>query len=359
MQRFPWRFAVYLAAALYLFADMVVWHGPLHQRLTRPWSDKMAAGGPAEAVAMVYGRPITRLELAEALRAYLWRRGEDWLQLGAQARELARTVVLEQLINDRIVRAFRVMNRLDNPVPEALAAREVALHEKQFDEPGERERRLQAQALTAEEFEQEAREALADEAWIEEKIQHRLEEITDALAREWFDLHREEMTVPERFRAAHVFLSAHDPEKPERAAEVALLEAKLAGADAAEFARLAAEHSEDERTRHRGGDLGWFSAERMPEDFVDAVRAAAPGVTGSVVKTKLGWHWLRVAERQPARLPAYAEVEGEIKAHLETERRALAVKALLGELRVRSIKPARFLHVFADAARTVEPAELE
>lgn len=356
MERFPWRFAVYLIAGLYLFADLALWHGPLHRRLTRPHTGTGEAGAESEAVAMVYGRAITRLELAEALRGYLWRRGESWAALPETARKMTRAVVLEQLINDRLVRAFRVMNRLDTAVPESFAEQEVEMMRRQFPEEGDWERRLGWQARTEAEFEQEAREALADEAWVEEKIRHRLAEVTEAVVREWYDLNRETLTVPERYRAAHLYLSAHDPGKRERTAEVAAVSERLAGSDEAAFTRAVAELSEDERTKRRGGDLGWFRAERMPADFVSAVREMEPGRTSGVIKTELGWHWVRVKARQPARVPDFEELREEIRAALESQRRELAVKALMGELRVRSVKPTRFLHVFEEVAAGVDAA---
>jgi hypothetical protein len=360
MERFPWRFAVYLVAGLYLFADMAVWRGPLYQRLTRPWGVTGEAAVNGEAVAMVYGKAITRLELSEAIRGYLWRRAEAWEGLSEGARKMTRSVVLEQLINDRLVRAFRVMNGLDEIVPEAVVEREVEMMRRQFPGEGEWEARLTGQAMTEAEFEREAREALADEAWIEEKIRHRLVEVTEAVVRAWYDEHAEAMTVPERYRASHLFLTAHDPAKRDRAAEVAevaAVTARLAGVDEAGFARAVAELSEDERTKLRGGDLGWFTAERMPEDFVEAVRGAPMGETSGVVRTRLGWHWLRVSGREAARVPGYDEVKLEIQAMLEGERREVAVKALMGELRVRSVKPTRFLWVFEPVFETVVASE--
>lgn len=355
MERFPWRFAVYLAAGLYLFADMAVWRGPLYRRLTRPWAAS-GEGGAGEQAAVVYGRPVTRLELAEALRAYLWQRGETWQALGAEARERVRQLVLEQLVNDRLVRAFRVMNRLDQPVPEAPVEREVELLRRQFPREGEWAQRLALQARSEEAWRAETREALEDAAWIEEKIRHRLVEITEDLTREWYDQRGAELEVPERFQAAHLFLSAHDPQKPERSAEVAAVTARLAAGET--FEKLVAELSEDARTKLRRGELGWFSAERMPADFMAAVRAAPLGDVQGPVKTSLGWHWLRVTAREPARQPAYEEVREEIRARLEDERRALAVKALMAELRLRSVQPTRFLHYHPEVIQSVEPAPL-
>ncbi len=355
MQRFPWRFAVYLLAALYLVADMAIWQGPLYQRLTRPWDDAGEDGQGTQA-AVVYGRPVTQLELAEALRDYLWQRGVDWQAMSEEARKRTRQLVLEQLVNDRLVRAFRIMNRLDTPVPEAPVKREMEMLRRQFAKEGEWEQRLALQARGEKEWRAEAREALEDAAWIEEKIRHRLAEITEDQARGWFEQHGEQMQVPERFLAAHVFLSAHDPKKPNRSAEVAAVSARLARGEA--FEKVAAEVSEDERSKRRGGDLGWFSDERMPEDFMAAVRAAPLGQTHGPVRTKLGWHWLRVAAREPARIPDFDEVRTEILALLENERRSLAVKALLRELRSRSQRPTLFLHYHPEVIDATEPASL-
>ncbi len=354
MRRFPWRFAVYFAAALYLFADLALWRGPLHRRLTRPW-DEMGADGAGTQAAMVYGRPVTRLELSEAMRSHLWLRGEEWTALSAGARQLTRQLVLEQLVNDRMVRAFRVMNRLDQPVPADAVEKEVELQRRQFANADDWSRRLELQARTEKEFVEETREALEDAAWIEEKIQHRLLEVNEVLARDWYDRHKDELTVPERFRASHLFLSAHDPAKPDRSAEVTAITTRLASGET--FESLVKELSEDARSNRRGGDLGWFSSERMPEDFMSAIRAAPLGEIKGPVRTRLGWHWIRTGEHQAERLPSYEEAQSEILAHLQHERRSLATKALLAELRQRSIQPTRFLHYFSEVIDATEPAK--
>ena len=52
------------------------------------------------------------------------------------------------------------------------------------------------------------------------------------------------------------------------------LSVRLAGGE--DFATLAAQNSEDEATKLRGGDLGYFSADRMPPDFVEAAAKLRP-----------------------------------------------------------------------------------
>jgi peptidylprolyl isomerase len=168
-------------------------------------------------------------------------------------------------------------------------------------------------------------DALADEAWIEEKIAHRLAEVTDAVVRAAYAerVAAGEFGVPERYRAAHLFLTAHDPAKRDRRAEVAALddELKRTASNQAAFAEAVKARSEDERTRSRGGDLGWFQAQRMPASFVQAVKEAPLGVLQGPVRTPLGWHWLWVMEKREARTAAFEEVRDELHAALLSQRR--------------------------------------
>ena len=69
LQRFPWRFGLYFVAALYLFADLVVWEGPLYRRLKQPWDGEGGNLGGG-VVAEVYGRPITARATGKSRRPH-------------------------------------------------------------------------------------------------------------------------------------------------------------------------------------------------------------------------------------------------------------------------------------------------
>lgn len=65
------------------------------------------------------------------------------------------------------------------------------------------------------------------------------------------------------------------------------LAARLAGG--ADFAKLAAENSDDPATRRRGGDLGWFTADAYGTTFGLQVAALADGQTSAPFRTDEGW----------------------------------------------------------------------
>lgn len=351
---FPWRFAVYFIAACYLFTDLYACKGPLHARLMagRGSSPEGQGGGTA---AEVYGRPITRLELAEAMRQQLWLRSESWAALGAEARKQTRWLALENLVNDRILRAFRIMNGIDSLPPRAAARYEADMQQRQIANAAEFPGRVAAQQLTPASLEAGIYEAQLDEAWIAEKIRHRLSEVTPQDARAWYDEFKETLRIPPAYHAAHIFLSRHDEKKPDREPEIRDIQRQLLAREKT-FAQLAAEHSDDDRSKTLGGDLGWFTSERMPADFIAAVEKLKVGQFSAPVQTRLGWHLIIVMERHDSRLPSFAEAQPEIAAQLTSLRRAEAVQSLIAELRARSQRPTQFVFYHPQVIDQAEPA---
>lgn len=99
-------------------------------------------------------------------------------------------------------------------------------------------------------------------------------------------------TRVEQVHVAHILFATR-----EDAAKA--LTALRAGAD---FAAVAKQSSQDEATRHNGGDLGWIPREVMPPEFEQAAFALQPGQISEVVATSLGFHIIKVLERDAARV---------------------------------------------------------
>ncbi|GHC08422.1 peptidylprolyl isomerase [Thermomonas carbonis] len=77
------------------------------------------------------------------------------------------------------------------------------------------------------------------------------------------------------------------------------LAARITGG--AEFAKLAAESSDDAPTKRRGGDMGWFGADTYGTDFGMQVASLSDGQTSAPFKTEAGWVIVqRIGSRQVA-----------------------------------------------------------
>ena len=103
-----------------------------------------------------------------------------------------------------------------------------------------------------------------------------------------------------QFSARQILVKVDDTTDDAAAkAKAETLAARIAGG--ADFAKLAAESSDDAATKRRGGDLGWFGADTYGSAFGMQVAALSDGQTSAPFKTDAGWVIVqRSASRQVA-----------------------------------------------------------
>ena len=108
---------------------------------------------------------------------------------------------------------------------------------------------------------------------------------------------------PKRMRARHVLVQVDEQAPPaQQDAARRKIEAALARIQKGEdFAKVAAEVSDDPGSKGRGGDLGFFGPGVMAKDFEDAAAKLKPGEVSPPVKTAFGWHAIKLEEVQPAK----------------------------------------------------------
>lgn len=88
----------------------------------------------------------------------------------------------------------------------------------------------------------------------------------------------------------------------------------------AEFSALAKENSVDPSAKENSGDLGWFKKGDMLPEFSDAAFGLKPGqVTQTPVRTRFGWHVIKLEATRVAPPPAIDEVRDEIRQQIIQE----------------------------------------
>jgi peptidyl-prolyl cis-trans isomerase C len=83
-----------------------------------------------------------------------------------------------------------------------------------------------------------------------------------------------------------------------------------------DFAKVAAETSKDPGSKAEGGDLGWFTKERMVPDFANAAFAMKAGQVSDPVKSQFGWHVIKVEDKRTKPQPTFDELKEQIDQHL-------------------------------------------
>ncbi len=108
---------------------------------------------------------------------------------------------------------------------------------------------------------------------------------------------------PRRVRARHILVAlpadATDAQVAAARARIDGLAARLARGE--DFAKVAAEASDDRNTRAHGGDLGVVAEGLVEKPFADAALALAAGTVSAPVRTRAGWHLIRVDEVFPVK----------------------------------------------------------
>lgn len=288
---------------------------------------------PDKVVARVDGVDISQEELALKLRTLLWRKSKPWDQMKREELSSLQFEATEALIDIVLLKKWASIH----PTVEGRAQTEKDFQQflKQFESPDGWKERTSLQGMN----EPGLREMLAEETGKRAALEAYLASgtaVSEAEAQSWFKEHAQELLIPECVQVSHIFLSGHDKNNPDRAAEIQSIHQRCLSGEAT-FAELAAKFSEDERSKLKGGELGWLTRERVPVEFADAVFSLEPDEVSKPFLTTLGWHIVRLQDRHAERLPQFAEVRTEIVALLENRKREAVLRSLLRGLRQKAI----------------------
>jgi peptidyl-prolyl cis-trans isomerase C len=115
------------------------------------------------------------------------------------------------------------------------------------------------------------------------------------------------------------------------------------------FEDIAKKESMDS-SKDNGGDLGWFTPDRMVKQFADAVMELKPGdYTRKPVQTQYGWHVIQLVETRPLSPPPYDQVKQRLDQMVEAKKFKAFTDDLVSKAKIDRKTP-------APAATTPPPA---
>jgi peptidyl-prolyl cis-trans isomerase C len=231
-----------------------------------PSAPAAAPADPAKVIARVNGIAITEGDLAIAA-------ADPALQLPnvpeAQKRDMLTGYLIDLKLGSKAAEAAKVGDSAD-------FARKLAYNRDK--------------ALLDDYLEQQARKAVTPEA-----------------ARKLYDDTAKSVAPEQEVRARHILVASEDEAK--KAA------ARVKGGE--DFAKVAGELSTDPGSKTDGGDLGFFTKDRMVEPFAEAAFKMEPGQVSDPVQSQFGWHVIKVEEKRAKPVPSFEEMKDQVNAYLE------------------------------------------
>jgi peptidyl-prolyl cis-trans isomerase D len=144
--------------------------------------------------------------------------------------------------------------------------------------------------------------------------------ISDGEIRDYYETHPEEFKTPKTVEARHILIKVDPDAGPEKVAEAKkriedILKLAREGKD---FAQLARQYSEGP-SKDKGGYLGAFTKDSMVKPFAEKAFAMKAGEISDPVRTRFGWHIIKVEKVNPATTRSLDEARGEIRKKLIDE----------------------------------------
>ncbi|MGA1868767.1 MAG: peptidyl-prolyl cis-trans isomerase [bacterium] len=141
--------------------------------------------------------------------------------------------------------------------------------------------------------------------------------ITEDEIAKYYQRNQNKFSTPKRVRASHILIKtspqdAKEEEEKKRKKIEELLEKVKAGED---FHKLARENSECPSAT-KGGDLDYFEKGKMDPAFEKAAFGLAVGDVSGIVKSRFGYHIIKVEDIKPERLNSLEEVRFQIEMEL-------------------------------------------
>jgi parvulin-like peptidyl-prolyl isomerase len=192
---------------------------------------------------------------------------------------------------------------------------------------------LQKAGLTRADMEARLRDTLLTTKLFRQELRDR-DTLDDRELRERYEREKEQYRLPERAHVREIVIlpsSMEDPAAVAGAEEAARSAAqRVRGGE--DFAKVAKEVS-NAPTKDNGGDLGTIARGELLKELDDAVFAAPAGTVVGPVRSRAGFHVIRVEERMPSEIPSFDAVKTELRRDASDETFQRDFKAYVEKLR--------------------------
>jgi peptidyl-prolyl cis-trans isomerase C len=296
----------------------------------QPKPETAPAKSLPDIAAKVNGVPITRVELERTTKILL-EQNHAPQDLSPEMRKQAEDAALDQLVSTEL--AYQAGMKREIKDLDKQVADKVNEDKAQFSTPEDYEAMLKSNNLTSKDVQDFFRKDIVIGNLLEKDVIDKVV-VTEADAKKFYDENLEKFKVPESYHASHILIGVDakataEEKKKARAKAEAIRKRVLAGED---FAALAKAESTCP-SKEQGGDLGTFGKGEMVPSFEKATAALKPGEISEVVETEYGYHIIKLAEKEEAKVVKFDEAKEDILNYLRQTRTQQAITDYLAKLR--------------------------
>jgi len=148
--------------------------------------------------------------------------------------------------------------------------------------------------------------------------------LSDEEIKDYYGENKEEFRKQKTVEARHILLKTDPDASPETVENLRkkMLEVRKLAKDGKDFAELAKQYSEGP-SKDEGGHLGEFKREAMVKPFADKAFSMKAGEISEPVKTRFGWHIIKVEKVNEESTLSFQEAEKKIRKKLTDEMTAI------------------------------------
>jgi parvulin-like peptidyl-prolyl isomerase len=242
-----------------------------------------------------------------------------------------REKALEQAIGAKLLIDEAAL--LDIKVPAELVDKRINEMAEQVGGQEVLKQRLAEQKMTEEDLWKNIEQGCKVDLLVEKIYEEAKDPSTEEM-KAHFEQNKDQYIQPKRASAQHILIKpASESDEDRVAAEEKIEKIRAEIENGANFADLAAEHSECPSGKQEGGSLGWFTPGMMVPEFDNAVFSMEVGSLSEIIETQFGFHIIYKTGADEGGEASYTEAEPKIREVMRHARRGELIAAHVAELR--------------------------
>lgn len=270
-----------------------------------------------EVAAKVGGIPITKYELQREIQKILPLQVSFHGGISQEKIDKVRSEALQNLIQQAYKTRYALEEEIS--IDNKLVDEVLAPIRSKFKSQEDFEKALGGESLNA--YRATIYRYLlakkAEEVAVDEKIK-----VTDEQVSAYYSENSKMYIRPKRFKASHIMVKVDPASNEEERNELKKRAEELtARAKSGEDFYNLAYYNSDDRSKYVGGDLGYFHLGQTAPEFEEAIVKMSPGEISDPIKTRWGYHIVKLVEVDEPRQFSFEEAKNKIREALEKKER--------------------------------------